>query len=142
MTVSPARPAGLVARIWSPFATRSRRRRALVAYTFMLPSLAVLGVFMFYPLIRAAILSFTNYSFFGAAKYVGLANYTSLLQSHQFWGDLGNTGYYAAVTTPVSIALALGLALLLNRRQLPGRGCCERRSSCPRWCRWPWRPSR
>ncbi len=52
----------------------------------------------------------------------GLANYTSLVQSHQFWGDLGNTGYYAAVTTPVSMVLALALALLLNRRQLPGRG--------------------
>ena len=122
MTASPVRPAGLVARIWSPFATRSRRRRALIAYTFMLPSLIVMGVFMFYPLIRAAILSFTNYSVFGVAKYVGLANYTTLLQSHQFWGDLGNTVYYAAVTTPVSVALALALALLLNRRGLPGRG--------------------
>ena len=117
-----ARPAGLVAQISAPFATRSRRRRALVAYTFMLPSLAVMGVFMFYPLIRAAFLSFTNYSFFGAAKYVGLANYTSLLASHQFWGDLGNTVYYAGVVTPVSVVLALALALLLNRRGLPGRG--------------------
>jgi multiple sugar transport system permease protein len=67
-------------------------------------------------------LSFTNYSFFGAAKYVGLANYTQLFQSHQFWGDLGNTAYYAAVTTPISVGLALALALLLNRRRLPGRG--------------------
>jgi ABC-type sugar transport system permease subunit len=116
------RPAGLVARITEPFATRSRRRRALVAYTFMLPSLIVMAVFMFYPLIRAAILSFTNYSVFGVAKYVGLANYTTLLQSHQFWGDLGNTAYYAAVVTPVSIVLALALALLLNRRGLPARG--------------------
>jgi multiple sugar transport system permease protein len=123
MAASPlTRPAGRVARMKAPFATRSRRRRILVAYTFMLPSLAVMGVFMFYPLIRAAILSFTNYSVFGVAKYVGLANYTTLLQSHQFWGDLGNTVYYAAVTTPVSLALALALALLLNRRGLPGRG--------------------
>jgi ABC-type sugar transport system permease subunit len=111
-----------VARITEPFATRSRRRRALVAYTFMLPSLIVMAVFMFYPLIRAAILSFTNYSVFGVAKYVGLANYTTLLQSHQFWSDLGNTAYYAAVVTPVSIVLALALALLLNRRGLPARG--------------------
>src|ERR1700744_2268362 len=123
MAASPrTRPAGRGARKKSPSPTRARRRRILVAYAFMLPSLAVMGVFMFYPLIRAAILSFTNYSVFGVAKYVGLANYTTLLQSHQFWGDLGNTVYYAAVTTPVSVALALALALLLNRRGLPARG--------------------
>jgi multiple sugar transport system permease protein len=115
------RPAGLVARIKDPFATRSRRRRILVAYTFMLPSLIVLAVFMFYPLIRAAILSFTNYSVFGVTKYVGLSNYITLLHNSQFWGDLVNTVYYAGVTTPVSVALALALALLLNRRGLPGR---------------------
>ena len=116
------RPAGLVARIKDPFATRSRRRRILVAYTFMLPSLIVLAVFMFYPLIRAAILSFTNYSVFGVTRYVGLSNYITLFHNSQFWGDLVNTVYYAGVTTPVSVALALALALLLNRRGLPARG--------------------
>jgi ABC-type sugar transport system permease subunit len=88
----------------------------------MLPSLIVLAVFMFYPLIRAAILSFTNYSVFGVTKYVGLSNYITLFHNSQFWGDLVNTVYYAGVTTPVSVALALALALLLNRRGLPGRG--------------------
>jgi ABC-type sugar transport system permease subunit len=111
-----------VARISYPFATRSRRRRLLIAYAFMLPSLVVMAVFMFYPLIRAALLSLTNYSFFGTSKFIGFGNYTHLLHDHQFWGDLWNTVYYAAVTTPVSIVLALGLALLLNRRRLPGRG--------------------
>jgi ABC-type sugar transport system permease subunit len=77
---------------------------------------------MFYPLIRAAILSFTNYSVFGVTKYVGLSNYITLFHNSQFWGDLVNTVYYAGVTTPVSVALALALALLLNRRGLPGRG--------------------
>ncbi|HXP57038.1 MAG TPA: sugar ABC transporter permease [Streptosporangiaceae bacterium] len=122
MTAPSMRPAGLVARIKDPFATRSRRRRILVAYTFMLPSLIVLAVFMFYPLIRAAILSFTNYSVFGVTRYVGLSNYITLFHNSQFWGDLVNTVYYAGVTTPVSVALALALALLLNRRGLPARG--------------------
>lgn len=88
----------------------------------MLPSLVIMALFMFYPLIRAAWLSLTNYSFFGASQFIGLGNYTRLLHDPQFWGDLGNTVYYAAVTTPVSVVLALGLALLLNRRGLPARG--------------------
>lgn len=122
MSVSTARRRGLAARASYPFATRSRRRRVLTAYAFMAPSLVVLALFMFYPLIRAAWLSLTSYSFFGTSQFIGLGNYAKLLRDHQFWGDLGNTAYYAAVTTPVSIALALGLALLLNRRGLPARG--------------------
>ena len=88
----------------------------------MLPSLVIMALFMFYPLIRAAWLSLTSYSFFGTSKFIGLGNYGHLLHDSQFWTDLGNTAYYAAVATPVSIVLALGLALLLNRRRLPGRG--------------------
>ncbi|HUN34714.1 MAG TPA: sugar ABC transporter permease [Trebonia sp.] len=122
MSASTTRRHGLVARVSSPFATRLRRRRLLVAYTFMLPSLVVMALFMFYPLISAAWLSLTNYSFFGSSQFIGLANYTHLLHDPQFWSDLGNTAYYAAVTTPVSIVAALGLALLLNRRHLPARG--------------------
>jgi multiple sugar transport system permease protein len=122
MPSSQLRRSGLVARVSYPFATRSRRRRLLIAYTFMLPSLIVMAVFMFYPLIWAAVLSLTNYSFFGASKFIGLGNYTHLVHDPQFWGDLWNTIYYAAVTTPVSVVLALGLALLLNRRGLPARG--------------------
>ncbi len=116
MTAAPAR------RSAPPRWSKSRRRRLLTAYAFMLPSLVIMALFMFYPLIRAAWLSLTNYSFFGASQFIGLGNYTHLLHDPQFWGDLGNTAYYAAVTTPVSIVLALGLALLLNRRGLPARG--------------------
>jgi multiple sugar transport system permease protein len=122
MTQSLQRRSGLVARVTYSFATRSRRRRLLIAYTFMLPSLIVMAVFMFYPLIWAAVLSLTNYSFFGVSKFVGFSNYTHMFHDPQFWGDLWNTVYYAAVTTPVSVILALGLALLLNRRRLPARG--------------------
>lgn len=122
MSVSTTRRRELAARVSYPFATRTRRRRLLTAYAFMLPSLAVMALFMFYPLIRAAWLSLTNYSFFGTSQFIGLGNYTKLVHDAQFWNDLGNTAYYAAVTTPVSIILALGLALLLNRRGLPARG--------------------
>lgn len=122
MSVSTTRRRELAARVSYPFATRTRRRRLLTAYAFMLPSLVIMALFMFYPLIRAAWLSLTNYSFFGTSQFIGLGNYTKLVHDAQFWNDLGNTAYYAAVTTPVSIILALGLALLLNRRGLPGRG--------------------
>ena len=114
--------ASLGHRLLYPFATRARRKKALTAYLFMLPSLVVLAVFMFYPLLRAGWLSLTDYSFFGVSHFIGLANYRHLIHDPQFWQDLRNTVYYAAVVTPASIAIALGLALLLNRKGLPGRG--------------------
>jgi multiple sugar transport system permease protein len=122
ITASRRTRTSLAARLREPFATKARRRRTLTAYAFMLPSLIVLAAFMFYPLIRAAWLSLTNYAFFGSSHFIGLANYLQLLHNPQFWGDLVNTAYYAGVVTPVSVVLALALALLLNRRQLPARG--------------------
>ena len=116
------RTKSVITRAARPFATKRGRQKVLTAYAFMLPSLVVMAVFMFYPLVRAAWLSLTNYSFFGVSKFIGLANYSHLLHDPRFWDDLGNTAYYAAVATPVSVGLALGLALLLNRRQLPARG--------------------
>ncbi len=113
---------GTIGPVTQPFATRAGRRRLRVAYTFMLPSLVILNLFMFYPLVRAAYLSLTDSSFFGSSQFIGLGNYSHLLHDAQFWHDLRTTAYYAAVVTPASVVLAFGLALLLNRRHLPARG--------------------
>ncbi|MFD0660857.1 carbohydrate ABC transporter permease [Thermocatellispora tengchongensis] len=97
------------------------RRQARAAWLFMLPTMAVLGVFVVWPMLQALYLSFTDYEVFTPARWIGLENYRALLSDPAFGNALVNTLYYAAVTTPVSVALALGLALLLNRR-MPLRG--------------------
>src|SRR5207245_10540462 len=56
----------------------------------------------------------------GGGHWFGLANYRHLASDPAFANALKNTLYYVAVTTPVSVALALGAALLLNTR-LRGR---------------------
>jgi multiple sugar transport system permease protein len=97
------------------------RRQTRAAWLFMLPTLLVLGVFVVWPMVQALYLSFTDYQVFQPARWVGLANYDKLLHDEAFGNALRNTLYYAIVTTPVSVALALGLALLLNRRMPGGR---------------------
>lgn len=92
------------------------RRQTRAAWLFMAPSLLVLAVFVVYPMTQALYLSFTDYDVLTPARWVGLANYRELLQDEAFRRALTNTVYYAAVTTPVSVALALGSAILLNRR--------------------------
>jgi len=63
----------------------------------------------------------TDDSGFGEAKFIGIDNYRNVLQDTRFLNALGNTFRYALFTAPISVAIALGLALLLNRR-LPFRG--------------------
>jgi multiple sugar transport system permease protein len=101
--------------------SRLYRRRTLTAYGFMAPSLVILAVFIVWPMIDALRISLYKYSSFGPSEWVGLQNYRDLLSDDAFRTALRNTLYYAAVATPVSVGLALALALLLNSR-IPAKG--------------------
>jgi ABC-type sugar transport system permease subunit len=96
------------------------RRQSVAAYAFMAPSLLILALFIFWPIASALQRSFQDYSILGGGHWIGLANYRHLLQDPAFSNALKNTLYYVGVTTPISVALALGAALLLNQT-LPGR---------------------
>jgi ABC-type sugar transport system permease subunit len=98
-----------------------QRKRTRAAWGFLSPAVVILAVFVLYPMAHAATTSFTNASLFGASKWVGLANYRHLLHDPHFKTALVNTVLYAVVTTPISVLLALGVALLLNSR-IPARG--------------------
>src|SRR3712207_8080768 len=115
---APALPRGGLGRVREEIrqmrASRLYRRRTLTAYGFISPTLVILLVFILWPMVDALRISFYEYSSFGPSEWVGLANYRNLLDDEAFRNALGNTLYYAAVATPISVGLALGLALLLN----------------------------
>ena len=124
MTVGPsavapaAGPEGRTRRPGRPARGAARRSQSRAALLFMAPSIVVLGLFVVYPMAQALWLSFTDYDVLTPARWVGLDNYRELVSDEAFRGALRNTLYYAAVTTPASVALALGFAVLLNRRFL------------------------
>ncbi len=94
-------------------------KRSLVAWVFVAPALIVLGVFFGLPVLAALLLSLTDFDLYALAdwrnlRFVGLGNYTELLQTPLFWKSLGNTFYFVIVGVPLSIAVSLGAALLLN----------------------------
>lgn len=93
-----------------------KRKRALTAWLFLLPSLLVLTVFLIYPMIQAGYLSLTNYNLIRQAEFVGFSNYIELWHDPAFWNSMRVTAFYAIVVTPVTVFMALGLALLLNRK--------------------------
>jgi len=78
-------------------------------------------VFFALPVLAGLALSLTDFDLYALAdlstlRFVGLDNYLRLLQTALFWQALGNTLYFVAVGVPLSIALSLGTALLLNAR--------------------------
>ncbi|MCC5884441.1 MAG: sugar ABC transporter permease, partial [Halomonas sp.] len=86
------------------------------------PAAVLLGTFAYLPTVATLINSFFLPGFRGAPpEFVGLENYAMLVEDRTFWRVARNNLIYALGTIPTSIALALGMALLVNAR-LPGRG--------------------
>ncbi|GIG26990.1 carbohydrate ABC transporter permease [Cellulomonas denverensis] len=109
-TAAPRSPARAVTR-----RGRGARRRERTAWLFLAPSLLTIAVFMLWPMIQSAYLSFMDYNRIQPARWVGLANYRELLTDPAVHNALGNTLVYAVVVTPLTVGLALALALMLNR---------------------------
>ncbi len=91
--------------------------RNIKGILFIAPWLIGFLVFGLYPMIMAVVLSFTNYNILqpDKAQFNGLANWNSLLNDSLFWKSLGNTGYMTLIGLPLTIGLAVGIALLLNQ---------------------------
>lgn len=98
------------------------QRQARTGYLFVLPSLLILTVFVFWPIVQSVDLSLHHWRFGRPVQtWAGLDNFTRLLQDERVGGALRNTLYYTLGTVPTGLVLALVLALGLNTR-LPLRG--------------------
>jgi putative chitobiose transport system permease protein len=95
-------------------------RRTLTAYLFLLPALALLAVFTFYPVVFGTVLSLFDYDVITPPRFVGVANFRALWTDRYFWIALRNTMTYLAVVPALqlgAIVLAMGV-----RRPLRGIG--------------------
>jgi sn-glycerol 3-phosphate transport system permease protein len=99
-------------------ASSLRRSTATIhAWLLLLPALALLALFTHWP----ALATFTD-SFVSTprprrgAAFVGLENYRQILEDPIFWQALTNNLLFALGTIPVSIGLALLMALWVNDR--------------------------
>ncbi len=105
-----------------PRVRRSWRRwtETLVGYGFLAPSLILMGVFVLVPLVGAAVVSLQQTNGFGQGTFVGVSNYARLLTDPVFWRVCLNTALFTLIVTPLSMAIGLGIATLLNS-VLPAR---------------------
>ena len=98
-----------------------RETNTRAAYLFLAPALALIGIFFFLPVAAALLLSLTDFDIYAIgdldnARFVGIRNYVRLLDTPLFWTALKNTAYFAFIGGPLSIAVSLGAALLLDHK--------------------------
>ncbi|HVZ03016.1 MAG TPA: sugar ABC transporter permease [Dongiaceae bacterium] len=103
--------------------TTLRTRRAVTAWTFLAPMLAVLALVAGWPLLRTILLSFTDAGLgdFSAAGFVGLGNYRDLVADPEWWRAVANTLGFTVISVTIETVLGLVVALTLDAH-LPGRG--------------------
>ena len=96
-------------------------------WLFVAPALLVIGAFFLVPVVAAFALSLTDFDIYALAdlhnlRFAGLDNYLDILQTPLFWKSLANTLYFVGVGVPLSIAVSLAAALLLDSRLARWKG--------------------
>ena len=84
-------------------------------YLYILPSLILFSMFVFYPFAKTIYLSMTLTDQSGnAMKWIGLENFTSILSSKDFWFSLEITARYAVTVVAGSLIVGLICAIIAN----------------------------
>jgi raffinose/stachyose/melibiose transport system permease protein len=108
----PAPPPGTARR-----SRRPRGRGALPIAAFMLPALVLFLGLVILPMVVGLYTSFFKWNGFGApTDFIGLDNFTRLLDDDIFKGDLKRGGILVGLSLVIQLPIALGLALLLNQQ--------------------------
>ena len=87
-------------------------------YLFLFPAVALIAVFVVYPILAVIYYSFTDYDIVRPPVWVGLRNFEQVFADKTFWLALRNSILYL-VATPILITLSVMLAIVVNRK-LPG----------------------
>jgi len=89
-----------------------RRNESWLAWILLLPTLVVLGVFVFYPALNSFYLSLHEVEAFSTRKtFIGFDNYKMLLDSPEYWQSIQATIAFTLLTVIPSVVLSLALAV-------------------------------
>lgn len=92
-----------------------RAKQSLFAYAILLPTLAIITIFRFLPMLQAFYISLTEYDLLTAPKFVGLGNFVDLLQDPLFMTSARISVTYVVMSVVPVWVLSLGLAVLFDR---------------------------
>jgi len=103
------------------------RREARAGFAFVAPALALIAIFFVVPVLAGFLLATSDFDLYaigdpGTARFVGLGNFVALLHDPVFRKALRNTFYFVLVGGPLSVAVSLGAAVLVNSRLVRFKG--------------------
>jgi multiple sugar transport system permease protein len=97
----------------------SKRQKAenRIAFGFLSPWIIGLAIFVVGPVLLSLVMGFTSWDYVSPARWRGFGNYAEMcIQDPRFWPSLQVTLGYLLLSVPFSTALALVMALLLDKR--------------------------
>lgn len=99
------------------FVRSSTLHRILIGLMFIFPWIVGLLIFNLYPILASGYYGFTQYSVLKPPEWIGLENYRVLFTEDKlFFKALENTIYFAVLCVPLSTAIPVSLALILNTK--------------------------
>ena len=99
-----------------------QKKRLPLWIIYLLPSMLIFLIFTFYPFVKTLITSFFATTNTGAlTQFVDIQNYIALFTDPKYLQNLGNTFLYLLLTVPLTVIIALLLAVL-SCSNLPGMG--------------------
>jgi multiple sugar transport system permease protein len=101
--------------------TRTQPRSSVLAYGLLAPSLFGVVTFLLLPILVVIWLSLYRWDLLGPLRFVGLANWRSVLSDADFGHSLFVTAIFVAIVVPTQTVLGLAAASMLARL-LPGTG--------------------
>ncbi|NCD33994.1 MAG: sugar ABC transporter permease [Spartobacteria bacterium] len=96
-------------------------KEGVSGWLYLAPAMILLGIFVVYPTVELIRNSFYDWDGMGEKYWIGVENYTALMEDSEFWQTVKNSFVFILGTVPTGMAISLGLALLLQR-ELKGRG--------------------
>ncbi len=94
--------------------SKKKLNNYLWAYLMIAPLVIGLMIFYIVPFFKSLFYSFTNMGPFGTYKWIGVENYKKIFADSNFYLALKNTFVFTIINVPISIALSILLAVLLN----------------------------
>jgi ABC-type sugar transport system permease subunit len=91
-------------------------KQAMFGYAILLPTLAILCIFRFVPMLEAFVISFTKFDLIHPAQFIGFGNFVDLVQDPLFLSSARVSLIYVVFSVLPVWPLSLALAILFNRR--------------------------
>ena len=83
---------------------------------FVLPTVIIYALFLFYPMISAFQYSFYKWNLVSDKQFVGLSNYIRLFSDKRFWNSYLTTIHFTVISVILIMIFAFALALLFQRK--------------------------